>query len=88
MFLYEMSELNKKYKCSSSQNAISRDEENEGLPKGTRQLKLPPDKQGSSSKALNRNRTTRVKLDHKSLNFVPACEVTGITNSPINTSRL
>lgn len=58
------------------QNDISR-EEDDGLPKGSRQLKLPPDKQGSSNKALNHNRTTRVKLDRKSLNFEPACEVSG-----------
>jgi flagellar biosynthesis/type III secretory pathway M-ring protein FliF/YscJ len=62
------------------QNYISRDEENEGLPKGTRQLKLPPDKHGSSNKPLNHNRTTRIKLDCKSLNFVPICEVTGTHN--------
>ncbi|XP_058802558.1 xylosyltransferase oxt isoform X3 [Phymastichus coffea] len=58
------------------ENDVSR-EEDDGLPKGTRQLKLPPDKQGSSNKALNHNRTTRVKLDRKSLNFEPACEVSG-----------
>ncbi|XP_001604139.2 xylosyltransferase oxt [Nasonia vitripennis] len=64
-------------KATLEETNFSRDDEDEGLPKGTRQLKLPPDKQGSSNKALNRNRTTRVKLDRNSLNFVPACEVTG-----------
>ncbi|XP_011505061.1 PREDICTED: xylosyltransferase oxt [Ceratosolen solmsi marchali] len=60
-----------------SGNDISQDEEDEGLPKGTRQLKLPPDKQGGLNKPLNHNRTTRIKLDCKSLSFVPVCEVTG-----------
>ncbi|KAJ8684173.1 hypothetical protein QAD02_019965 [Eretmocerus hayati] len=45
--------------------------------KNTHQLKLPPDKVGSSHRTLNRNRTTRIKLDRSSLDFVPMCEVTG-----------
>ncbi|KAF3430149.1 hypothetical protein E2986_06506 [Frieseomelitta varia] len=53
--------------------------EDEDLPKGLRQLKLPPDKTSNSNKILQfqRNRTTRIKLDRKSLNFTPSCEFTG-----------
>ena len=51
----------------------------EGLPKGSRQLKLPPDKRQNVEKLSQQqvNRTTRLKLDKKSLNFTPACEITG-----------
>lgn len=62
------------------QGGSSQPEEDEGLPKGLRQLKLPPDKQANLNKqALQsqlRNRTARIKLDRKSLNFTPMCEVT------------
>lgn len=50
------------------------------MPKGLRQLKLPPDKLPNTNKQTlqsQRNRTTRIKLDRKSLNFTPMCEVTG-----------
>lgn len=42
-------------------------------------MKLPPDKISNSNRILQfqRNRTTRVKLDHKSLNFTPPCEFNG-----------
>lgn len=42
-------------------------------------MKLPPDKNSNSNKILQfqRNRTTRIKLDRKSLNFTPPCEFTG-----------
>lgn len=50
------------------------------MPRGLRQVKLPPDKQGNPNKQLSqsqsKNRTTRIKLDHKSLSFTPMCEVT------------
>lgn len=61
------------------QNDVSQPERDEGLPKGLRQLKLPPDKQNNVNKVLQsqRNHTTRIKLDHKSLNFLPSCEFTG-----------
>ncbi|XP_014216073.1 xylosyltransferase oxt [Copidosoma floridanum] len=59
------------------EDALTRDEEEEGLLEGTRQLKLPPDKRGNSNSALNHNRSSRVKLDSKTLNFTPMCEVTG-----------
>lgn len=72
----------KSTRLSSGEGGSSQPEEDEGLPKGSRQLKLPPDKQANSNKQtqplsqLPRNRTTRIKLDRKSLNFTPACEVT------------
>ncbi|EZA47482.1 Xylosyltransferase oxt [Ooceraea biroi] len=54
-------------------------EKDEGLLKGLRQLKLPPDKQTNLNKQTLqshlRNRTTRIKLDRNSLNFTPMCEV-------------
>lgn len=53
---------------------FSKLEEGEGLPVGTRQLKLPPDKQSNLAKS-GHNRT-RVKLDRKSLSFTPMCEIT------------
>lgn len=57
---------------------FSHSEVGEGLPKGTRQLKLPPDKETSESKQQSRrNRTNIVTLDRKSLNFTPICDVTG-----------
>lgn len=54
-------------------------EEGEGLPKGSRQLKLPPDKQVYSNKPFqsHRNRSILVKLDLESLGFTPSCDVTG-----------
>ncbi|XP_066603549.1 xylosyltransferase oxt isoform X2 [Prorops nasuta] len=53
-------------------------EENEGLSKRSRQLKLPPDK-SMTNKSLqsSRNRTGRMKIDRKTLNFIPPCEITG-----------
>lgn len=64
---------------SPGDNDVSQPERDEGLPKGLRQLKLPPDKQNNVNKVLQsqRNHTTRIKLDHKSLNFLPSCEFTG-----------
>lgn len=60
------------------QKDFSHSEIGEGLPKGTRQLKLPPDKQtGQNKYQSRRNRTTIVTLDQKSLNFTPICDVTG-----------
>ena len=60
------------------QKDFSHSEEGDGLPKGTRQLKLPPDKQANSNKSQpRRNRTTTVTLDRKSLNFTPICDVSG-----------
>lgn len=47
------------------------------MPKGSRQLKLPPDKQANKSSQYHRNRTARITLDRKSLNFTPSCEVLG-----------
>lgn len=72
----------------SSQGGSSQPEEGEGLPKGLRQLKLPPDKQTSrqtdkqtstnkQTLQFQRNRTARIKLDYKTLNFIPMCEITG-----------
>lgn len=62
------------------QGGSSQPEEDEGLPKGLRQLKLPPDKQTNLNKqtlqSQLRNRTARIKLDRKLLNFTPMCEVT------------
>lgn len=53
-------------------------EKGNGLPKSSRQLKLPPDKPETIGvKETRRNRTTKVKLDLKSLNFTPSCEITG-----------
>lgn len=54
-------------------------EEGEGLPKASRQLKLPPDKKSNDKTLPNNhgNRTVRLKLDKKSLNFTPICDVTG-----------
>ncbi|XP_012525203.1 xylosyltransferase oxt [Monomorium pharaonis] len=72
----------KSSRLSSGEGGSSQPEEDEGLPKGLRQLKLPPDKQANSNRQtwsqsqLPRNRTTKIKLDRKSLNFTPACEVT------------
>ncbi|XP_033231945.1 xylosyltransferase oxt [Belonocnema kinseyi] len=57
---------------------FSLSEEGDGLPRGTRQLKLPPDKQANSNKSQpRRNRTTAITLDRKSLNFTPICDVSG-----------
>lgn len=66
-------------RLSSGEGGSSQPEEDEGLPKGLRQLKLPPDKRTNINKSLQsqRNRTTRIKLDRKLLNFTPPCEVTG-----------
>lgn len=64
----------------SGESGSSQSEEGEGMPKGLRQLKLPPDKLPNTNKQTlqsQRNRTTRIKLDRKSLNFTPMCEVTG-----------
>ncbi|XP_012284899.1 xylosyltransferase oxt [Orussus abietinus] len=63
----------------SGEGATSQPEESEGLPKGSRQLKLPPDKTQNLNKSHQtiRNRTIRVKLDRNSLNFTPMCDVTG-----------
>ncbi|CAK9821316.1 Xylosyltransferase oxt [Anthophora retusa] len=70
---------NRKSNRLSSGEDSSQPEEDEGLPTGLRQLKLPPDKHSNSNKILHsqRNRTTRIKLDRKSLNFTPICEFTG-----------
>lgn len=62
------------------QGGSSQPEEGEGLQKGSRQLKLPPDKRSSSDKnsqSQASNRTVRLKLDKKSLNFTPICDVVG-----------
>ncbi|GAB1866064.1 protein xylosyltransferase [Camponotus japonicus] len=71
---------NKSNRLSSGEGGSSQPEEDEGLPKGLRQLKLPPDKQTNLNKqtlqSQLRNRTARIKLDRKSLNFTPMCEVT------------
>ncbi|XP_076384790.1 xylosyltransferase oxt [Megalopta genalis] len=69
----------KSSRLSSGEDDVSQSEEDEGLPKGLRQLKLPPDKQINGNKVLQsqRNQTTRIKLDHKSLNFLPSCEFNG-----------
>ncbi|XP_026671974.1 xylosyltransferase oxt isoform X2 [Ceratina calcarata] len=67
---------NRKSSRLSSGDELSQPEEDEGLSKG--QLKLPPDKTSNSKiSQTNRNRTTRLKLDHKLLNFTPPCEFTG-----------
>ncbi|OAD58255.1 Xylosyltransferase oxt [Eufriesea mexicana] len=70
---------NRKFNRLSSAEDLSQTVEDEGLPKGLRQLKLPPDKNSNSNKILQfqQNRTTRIKLDRKSLNFTPPCEFTG-----------
>ncbi|XP_076626070.1 xylosyltransferase oxt isoform X1 [Colletes latitarsis] len=67
----------KSSRLSSEEDDLSQAEDDEGLPKGLRQLKLPPDKQTNTNKVLQRNHTTRIKLDHKSLNFIPSCEFNG-----------
>lgn len=69
----------KNSRLSSGEGGSSQPEEDEGLPKGLRQLKLPPDKQINTNKSLQSqwNRTIRIKLDHKVLNFTAPCEVTG-----------
>ncbi|XP_015587358.1 xylosyltransferase oxt [Cephus cinctus] len=79
MFFALENEDRKIVRLFSGEGDSSQPEEGEGLPKGSRQLKLPPDKQGNTNKSFqsHRNRTTRVKLDLKSLNFTPGCEVTG-----------
>ncbi|XP_043503808.1 xylosyltransferase oxt [Polistes fuscatus] len=64
-------------KSSSDGEDVLQSEESEGLPKGSRQLKLPPDKHANKSSQYHRNRTARIILDRKSLNFTPACEVIG-----------
>ncbi|KYQ54323.1 Xylosyltransferase oxt [Trachymyrmex zeteki] len=71
----------KSSRLSSGEGGSSQPEEDEGLPKGLRQLKLPPDKQTNTNKQIplqsqQRNRTAKIKLDRKSLNFTPVCEVT------------
>ncbi|XP_076246321.1 xylosyltransferase oxt [Calliopsis andreniformis] len=68
----------KSNQLSPEEDDVSEPEEDEGLPKGLRQLKLPPDKEINADKALEfeRNRTTRIKFDYKSLNFIPSCEFT------------
>ncbi|KYN31445.1 Xylosyltransferase oxt [Trachymyrmex septentrionalis] len=71
----------KSSRLSSGEGGSSQPEEDEGLPKGLRQLKLPPDKQTNINKQTQlqsqlRNRTAKIKLDRKSLNFTPVCEVT------------
>ncbi|XP_043250137.1 xylosyltransferase oxt isoform X2 [Colletes gigas] len=69
----------KSSRLSSEEDDLSQPEDDEGLPKGLRQLKLPPDKQTNTNKVsqYQRNHTTRVKLDRKSLNFIPSCEFNG-----------
>lgn len=53
-------------------------ERGEDLSKGSRQMKLPPDKEETNTlKGARRNRTTRVKLDLSLLNFTPSCEISG-----------
>ncbi|XP_011862628.1 PREDICTED: xylosyltransferase oxt [Vollenhovia emeryi] len=76
-----VSDKSKSSRLSSGEGGSSQPEEDEGLPKGLRQLKLPPDKQASTSRQTQpqsqlRNRTARIKLDRRSLNFTPACDVT------------
>ncbi|XP_025163648.1 xylosyltransferase oxt isoform X3 [Harpegnathos saltator] len=56
----------KSSRLSSGETGSSQPEEGEGLPKGLRQLKLPPDKQININKQTlqsQRNRTARIKLD-------------------------
>ena len=69
----------KSSRLSSEEDDAPQPEEDKGLPKGSRQLKLPPDKQTNVNKVLQsqRNHTTRIKLDRKSLSFIPSCEFTG-----------
>ncbi|XP_043284681.1 xylosyltransferase oxt [Venturia canescens] len=65
-------------RSSSGEGGSSQPEEGEGLPKASRQLKLPPDKKSNDKTLPNHgNRTARLKLDKKSLNFTPICDVTG-----------
>ncbi|XP_077264454.1 xylosyltransferase oxt [Temnothorax americanus] len=76
-----VNDKSKSSRLSSGEGGSSQPEEDEGLPKGLRRLKLPPDKQANSNKQTHaqsqlRNRTARIKLDRKSLNFTPACDVT------------
>ncbi|XP_011302816.1 xylosyltransferase oxt [Fopius arisanus] len=64
---------------SSREIEPGKSERNEGLPEGSYQLKLPPDKPLNSPKTssqIHSNRTI-VKLDRQSLNFTPICDVTG-----------
>nr|XP_012137551.1 PREDICTED: xylosyltransferase oxt isoform X2 [Megachile rotundata] len=70
---------NRKSSQLSSGEDLPQFEEDEGLPKGLRQVKLPPDKHPNSNKVSQSqiNRTSRIKLDYKSLNFTPPCEFTG-----------
>ncbi|KAG7199452.1 hypothetical protein KM043_014078 [Ampulex compressa] len=79
MFFGIETRFDKYGRLSSGEGHSSQPEEGEGLPKGLRPLKLPPDKQIGTNKSLqsHRNRTMRIKLDHKSLNFTPTCEVAG-----------
>ncbi|XP_014225440.1 xylosyltransferase oxt [Trichogramma pretiosum] len=62
-----------------ARNAIDENEvsADKGLPNGNRQLKLPPDKFDNSNRVINHNRSTRIKLDYKSLEFEPICDITG-----------
>lgn len=64
---------------SANEGGSSQPQQDEGLPKSLRQLKLPPDKQLNANKSFQsqRNRTTRIKLDRRLLNFTPPCEVVG-----------
>ncbi|XP_046624533.1 xylosyltransferase oxt [Neodiprion virginianus] len=73
------SENRRVIKSSLNNDILSVAEEGGGLLTGSRQLKLPPDKLETNTikGAHYRNRTTRVKLDLKSLNFTPDCEITG-----------
>ncbi|KAL0117574.1 hypothetical protein PUN28_010406 [Cardiocondyla obscurior] len=71
---------NKSIRLSSGEGGFSQPEEDENLPRGLRQLKLPPDKQANLNKQAQlqfqlRNRTSKIKLDRKSLNFTPTCDV-------------
>ncbi|KAK0163016.1 hypothetical protein PV327_006732 [Microctonus hyperodae] len=67
-------------RTSSGEVGSTRLERSDGLLQGSRQLKLPPDKHVNSNKVQShspQNRTIKVKLDKKLLNFTPICDVIG-----------
>lgn len=79
-FFNLVNDKSKSSRLSSGEGGSSQPEEDEGLLKGLRQLKLPPDKQANSNKQTQlhsqlRNRTARIKLDRNSLNFTPVCDI-------------
>lgn len=61
-----------------SQESSTKFAQNKIFFKNLHRLKLPPDKQINANKSQisQRNHALKIKLDLKSLNFTPACEIT------------